>query len=180
MEDFSVGKSQESFDVEKSPMREAYLLLGAKTPLELSNLYAAEDQKLMPKGWDYNNPELITNRIKEILEATDPHALTDEENEWRNNILWFWYHHAISCAIWRYKDKAAAQMYSARALEFQSEDHPNKITRLFYFLTRDQLEEAEKWAETIAEEPEKSTSTELLEEYRRGQFYTSPSPLPSA
>jgi len=46
MENFSKRETLENFDREKSPIREAYLLLGAHTPLELSNLYPAEDQKL--------------------------------------------------------------------------------------------------------------------------------------
>ncbi len=172
MEDYSPHKNTKEFDVNKSPIKEAYVLLGAKTPLELSNLYSYADQRLMKeRGWDYNNPQLIVNKIKTILEVADPSTLTEDENEWRDEILWFWYHHAISCAIWRHKDKNVAQIYSARALEFQSEDHPNKITKLFYFLTRDQLDEAEKWAETITEEPEKGTSRDLIAQYRRGEFY---------
>jgi hypothetical protein len=30
--------SQEVFDIDKSPIKEAYVLLGAKTPVELSRL----------------------------------------------------------------------------------------------------------------------------------------------
>ena len=72
--------------------------------------------------------------MKDILESLDPVGLTTDEKEWRQEILWYWYHHAISCAIAGYQDKAAAQMYAAKALEFQSEGHPNQITRLLYSL----------------------------------------------
>lgn len=163
---------KESFDIEKSALKEAYILLDAKSPMELSNLYSEEDQKLMgTQTWDYGNSELVTNKIKEILERTDISALSEEEKEWRNEILWFWYHHAISCAIWRYKDQHAAQEYSARALELQSDEHPNQITRLLYFLTRDQLNEAETWATEIREEPEKSTAADVIDWYKKGEFY---------
>jgi hypothetical protein len=167
-----IPRRQESFTIEKSPLKEAYILLNAKSPLELNNLYSEEDQKLIKTHmWDYDNPDLITNKIKEILERVDVSALSEEEQEWRNEILWFWNHHAISCAIWRYKDQRAAQEYSERALEFQSTEHPNQITRLFYFLTRDQLDEAEKWVREIHEEPEKSTAADLISWYKKGDFY---------
>ena len=114
-------------EILNSPLKEAYALLGAHTPLELSQRYDARDQELMKaKAWDYNNPTLITNRIKEILEAADVTKLTDDEKEWRQNILWFWYHHAISCAVARYHDKEKVKEYAAKALEYQSEDHPNE------------------------------------------------------
>ncbi len=162
----------EQFDRENSPLKEAYLLLDAQTPVELSNLYSAEDQKLMKSGsWDYNNSELITNKIKGVLEPTDPAELTIEEKEWRQEILWFWYHHAISCAIWRYKDKTKAQEYSLKALEYQSEDHPNKITRLLYLLVNNQVLEAEKWAKEITEEPEKNSAVDLINDYKDKPFF---------
>jgi len=158
--------------MEKSPAKEAYILLGAKTPLELSNLYSVEDQKLMHSGsWDYADKESAVNKVKGILESIDPSTLTTEEREWRQEILWFWYHHAISCAVWRYKDKAAAQMYAAKALENQPADHPNKITQLLDFLVNDKLEYAEKWVANIGEEPEKSTATSLVQTYKDGKFF---------
>ncbi len=164
---------EEKFDFEKSPIREVYVLLNARTPLELNNLYTAEDQKLMTSHeWNYRNPELVVNKVKDILEATDPNTLNQNEQEWRHEILWFWYHHAISCAIWRYKDKNAAQTYATKALEYQSEEHPNKITQLFYFLVNDNLDEAERWASAIEEDPEKTTAAELVDEYKKGSFFS--------
>ncbi len=162
-----------NFDIEKSPIKEAYVLLDAKTPLELSNRYSAEDQKLMQSGaweWDYENEELLINKVKNILESADVSQMTDEERDWRNEILWFWYHHAISCAIWRYQDKEAAKKYAAVALEYQGSNHPNKITRLLDLLTNDKLPEAEQWAEGIEDGAEKETAQYLLKEYREGDF----------
>lgn len=159
------------FDIEKSPIKEAYVLLDAKTPLELSNRYSAEDQKLMQsEAWDYENEELLINKVKNILESADVSQMTEEERDWRNEILWFWYHHAISCAIWRYKDKEAAQKYVAVALEHQGSSHPNKITRLLDLLIHDKLPEAEQWAEGIEDEVEKETAQYLLKKYREKDF----------
>lgn len=49
--------------IEKSPMKEAYALLGVRTPLELHHLYSEEDQKIIREkgflGFDYNDPDLI-------------------------------------------------------------------------------------------------------------------------
>lgn len=161
-----------AFDVEKSPAAEAYRLLGARSPVDLSHLYTIEDQKLIrAHSWDYANEDLVVNKVKNILELLDPATLTAEESEWRQEILWFWYHHAISCAIGRYKDRDAAQRYSARALEYQSTDHPNKITRLLYFLVNDRVQDAERWGEKIDKEPERGTATELIQEYKNGHFF---------
>ncbi len=160
------------FDFEKSPAKEAYLLLNAKTPLELSNRYTQEDQKLMnSKLWDYNNPDLIINQAKRILESVDPMILTREEQVWRQEIIWFWYHHAISCAIAKYGDKEAAQRYAAMALENQPPGHPNKITKLLSLLVNDKIDEAEKYLLLITEEPEKSTGQSLLLGYKQGLFF---------
>lgn len=162
---------EDEFEVEKSPLKEAYVLLGAKTPLELSNLYSDEDQKLMGNhAWDYNNPNLITNKIKTIIEGVDFDNLTDEEKEWCNEILWFWYHHAISCAIWRHNDKPKAQEYATKAVNLQDTSHPNKITKLLYLLVHDKLEEAQEWEKSIPIDIEKGTAEGLIEDYKEGRF----------
>ncbi len=164
--------SETNFEThQKSQLAEVYRMLGASTPLEMSNLYTEEDQKLMKSGqWDYDNPELITNKIKVSLESIDKSSLNEEESDWRNEILWFWYHHAISCAIEK-NDKIAAQKYAEKALEIQSDDHPNKITKLLYLLVHDKLEEAEAWALNIDEELEKSTAQYQLEIYKNQGYF---------
>ncbi|HEY4490187.1 MAG TPA: hypothetical protein VJC12_02945 [Candidatus Paceibacterota bacterium] len=162
----------EVFEIERSPLRAAYVLLAAKTPLGLSHRYSEEDQKLMKDGsWDYNNPNLVVNKVKEILEAVDSATLTEEEKEYWQEILWFWHHHAISCATWRYKDKEKAQFHAAKALEYQSENHPNTITKLLYLLINDKLEEAEEWASQIPIDLEKETADALVKEYKEKGFF---------
>ncbi len=161
------------FDFNNSPIKEAYLLLNVKNPRDLDTAYRNEDQKLMlANTWDYENTNLVINKIKKILENISfEKELTGEEKYWRENILWSWYHHAISCAIWRYKDKKAAQRYSTEALKHKAKDHPNKITELLYFLVHDQLEEAENWAKTITTEPEKTTAAHFLHLYKTNKLF---------
>ena len=167
--------SEKEIDVEKSPLKEAYMLLDAKDPGELKTKYSVEDQILMKSvSWDYEDSTLLIHKIKDILERAQISELSADEKYWRLNILWSWYHHAISCAIWRYRDKTKAQIYSKQALAYQPANHPNKITRLMYLLVRDKLAEAETWQKSITTEPEKNTSAVTLEEYKTKGFFNIP------
>ncbi len=171
MDQFSEKKHEVFFDIEKSQVKEAYILLDAKNPLELSRRYTEEDQKIARTGsWDYTDQNLITNQVKTILESIDLETIPEEEREWIQEILWFWYHHAISHAI-IIKDKVAAQMFAKKALEYQGPDHPNQITQLLSFLVNDQVVEAERWVKTIPNEPEKSTAQHLLEIFKEQGFF---------
>ncbi len=156
------------FNYENSLIREVYELLGASTPLELHDKYVIEEQKLFKSHeWDYDNHEQIQNKVKDILDNVDPTTLTEEEQEWRQEILWFWYHHAISCAIWK-KDREKAIEYSEKALSLQDRDHPNKITKVLSLLVNDKLEEAEEFVKTI--NTDKDTAEGLIEDYKNGGF----------
>jgi hypothetical protein len=162
------------FNIENSPIREAYELLGAKDPLELHKLFSEEDQRLMKsKEWDYENPDLITNKVKNILEFADESSMAEDEIFWRQEILWFWYHHAISTAVYRYIDKELAKEFADKALSLQDEDHPNKITKLLALLVNNKLEEAKEWKKNIPVGDETQTAKELIEEYERGEFFKS-------
>jgi hypothetical protein len=165
-------EAKEDFDIQKSPIREAYILLGARSPLELSTLYDSADQELWKSDtWDCDNEILVVNQIRKIIESCDVLSLAEDEREWRNEILWFWYHHATSYAIWKLKDKKRAISFVSKALEYQSEDHPNKITRLLSLLLDGKIEEANKLAEGITEEPEMSTSSKVIGDYEElGDF----------
>ena len=166
--------SEEGFEWQKSSLREAYRLLGAKTPRALSNRYSEEDQILMrARTWDYNNPALITNQIKGIVESVAPDTLHPTEEEWAEEILWFWYHHAISCAIGRYRDRNAAKVYAQKALEHQSIEHPNKITKLFDLLLNEKVTEAKTWAARIDDADEIKTAAELIQEFEQGKWFNS-------
>ncbi len=159
-------KNQEILDIQKSPMREAYNMLGAKTPLELSERYKEEEQVLFKSHeWDYENPDQIQNRLREIIEPVDVDKLTEDEKEWRNEILWFWYHHAISVTDWK-RDKEKMKFFSTKALEFQG-NNPNILTRTMYLLAHDQIEEAEKWVRLKTGDPDEETAREMVEDYKK-------------
>jgi hypothetical protein len=163
-------ENQEIFGVEKSPMREAYHLLGAKTPLELSQLYTAQDQLLfIPKTWDYDNPDQIPNQIKNILESVDENELTEDEKEWRNEILWFWYHHAVSCANWK-QDKDKMKEFSAKALEYQ-DNNPNILTRTMFLLAHDKIEEAEEWVNSKEGDLDHENAIEMIKQYKEHGYW---------
>lgn len=162
-------------------MNEAFQLLGVTNFKDLSLAYTREDQKLMKSGkWDAHNPALITNRVKTLLEQIDPSNLRKSENEWRSEILWFWYHHAISYAIWKAKDRLLAQVYAIRALGFQAvsqpreKGHRNRLTELFWHLVYDRVSEAKQWMAEMppgADPVEHANGLELIKEYERGEFF---------
>ena len=159
--------SEKKIDIKKSPLKEAYILLDAKNPGELDTKYREKDQILMKSvSWDYKDSTLLIHKIKDILECAEINELSADEKYWRLHILWSWYHHAISCAVWRYHDRAKAQAYAKQALAYQPANHTNKITRLLYLLVHDKLTEAEAWQKGITTEPEKTTAIRLMEEYK--------------
>ncbi|MBP6942727.1 MAG: hypothetical protein KBB55_01640 [Candidatus Buchananbacteria bacterium] len=163
--EYAPKAEDKDFDIESSPIRETYKLLGARTPLELSTLYTKADQELMKaNAWEYDNPDLLVNKVKTILESVDTQTLTEDEQDWRQEILWLWYHHAISCAI-KHRDQSLAQEYAAKALQLQSVDHPNQITKILELLVNDKLEEAQAWADAINED-EKDTAIHLIEYFQ--------------
>ena len=153
-------------------LEDVYALVGVQDIKALNNAYVREDQRLFKSGeWDYDNPELLTNRIKKALEEVDPRPLPLYERSWRREILWFWYHHAISCAIWRYKDREMAKVYAAEAIVCQGRNHPNQITRLLFLLVNDRVEEARAWAAQIGDSVEQKTADELFLDYVSGRFF---------
>lgn len=159
-------------DISKSPLKKAYVLLGAHSPFELSEKYLAEDQRIVTSQiFDYHNRKLITNKVKGILEKVDVRTLSKDERYERRLILWLWHHHAISYAIWGYKDKRRAQKYSSLALKYQPDKHPNHITRLLYLLVHDRFLEGKRWVKIIKERQEKATALSLLKFYNEGGFF---------
>lgn len=149
----------------------AFQLLGVDDFLSLSLAYTAEDQKLMKAGtWDDEDLSLITNRVKRLLEDINPDVLSEDDRVWWDEIMWFWYHHAISCAVYKKKDKALAQRYADKAREIQGPlGHPNRITELFRLLVYDDLKAARNMVDGLITEAETARFT--LAEYERGEFF---------
>lgn len=143
---------------------------GAASFKELDlEVYTPIDQALMAsKDWDYNNPNLLTNQIYQSLTELDLSELGEDERVWFDQILWFWNHHAISCAILRYCNLAAARSFAREALKYQGKDHPNQITWLFHLLLEDRVEEAKSHVERIVDREEKETGLYLLRVHRDG------------
>lgn len=153
--------------IEKSPLRDAYLLLNARSASDLLKKFTDEDQTLMKtNSWDYADSELFVNKIKSILENAKNEGLSSKEKEFKYEILWLWYHHAISCAIHK-KDIEKAKCYAQEALKYKSYNskNTNKITELLYLLLNDKIKEAEVFANSI-DGYEKETARDLIKSYK--------------
>jgi hypothetical protein len=160
-------------------VHEVFALLGVDNFKDLSLAYSREDQKLMKsQEWDPQNPALITNKVKTILEQIDPKGLEESERSWYFEVLWFWYHHAVSCTSW-VTDRSLAQAYATKALALQEEcqpesfGQPNRITRLLWLLVHDKVDQAREWIANKpagADEVEHKNGLELIEEYEQRKF----------
>lgn len=116
--------------------------------------------------WDYEDSSQFTNKVKDaILEADMAQLAQNEVNDCRY-VLWLWYHHAITCALWKRHDKQKARLFSERAMMYMSDDNPNRITKLLYLLTHDRLDEAQQWIDLIAEDQEIGTAIHQMELYK--------------
>lgn len=162
---------EKAFKMHEKSLKKAYKLLGVSTPRELSDRFLEEDQKIIKLGIsDYHDPKLLTNKLRHVLENINARYLSKEERHERRLILWLWYHHAISYAVWGYKDMGCAQTYSSLALKYQPKNHPNHITRLLYLLVRNRSSEASEWIGEIRNNAEKKTARMLLNLYNKGGF----------
>jgi len=156
----------QNFETLNSPLRAAYEILGANTPFELSRAYVKAEQVLFKdRSWDYDDVNQVQNIIRGILESVDEANLLEEEIEWRNEILWFWYHHAVSIAGWK-KDKEKQRNFSEKALQYQG-DNPNMLTRIMYLLVHDRIAEAEAWMISKAGDADQETALEMLKNYKQ-------------
>lgn len=155
---------------ENRPIDVLCSLYGVSDVKLLARLSDAIDQHLMRESeWDYNKPECGNNKLVRELEKLDRTGMTLEENYWVNQIIWFWYHHAISCALFKYFDRSAAQAFAIRALEHQERlpDHPNRITRLLYYLVFGQHDKAQQWVQSFSlDDAEADTAEGLLLDYQ--------------
>ena len=152
-------------------IRQAYRLFGVSDPLGFQRAYTSHDQTLMKsRQWSAYNPELIINRAKVILEQMDFDTLGEQEKLWFTEVLWFWYHHAISSEVLR----SRAREYADKALSLMDDEHPNRITRLLWYLTRDDVDGAKAW---LCSEPKRWDEIEiqnghlLVEDYERRAFW---------
>lgn len=145
-----------------------FALTGTTNLRELSDKYDAADQQLMVANlWDYTDPTLLPNQIRRLLEQLDTTALNHDDKYWRNEMLWFWYHHAVSCALFKHDDIVAARFFSSEALKRQPDSHPNKITQLLYLLAHNQINAALTWLNAIEDEEERRSGEEIFSAYAK-------------
>ena len=147
----------------------AFDLFGVDSFRSLHDAYMWQDQRMFKQRvWDYEDPLNILTMTREALEVVDPGTLNSDDRMWWYEIIWFWYHHAVSAAI-RKQDKARARYFACVALAYQGEDHPNRITRLLWLLVHDQLAEARRWVfECKKLGPDHETEVDILEDYESG------------
>ena len=148
---------------------------GVTTSKELYLAFQAEDQRtFVDRQWDYNNPDLLINKIKQAVDMVANQDLHEDDTYWLREIRWLWHHHAISCACARYQSREMAQYHSGMALKYLDQLLGNKITKLLYLLVRGRVVEAELWAEGIECEVESETARACLDDYKKGLFFKSP------
>lgn len=155
-------------------LNKAYSLLNVASTADLANRFVELDQRTMKnKTWDYQNPELLLNKVKKLVEASLSRNLfvSEYERDDLRDLLWLWYHHATGQAIWKYKDKETAIKFSAKACEYQIAENPNKISKLLYLLVRSKRKAAEDWLTKIIDEPDKAAAQEIMQEYLSNPFF---------
>ena len=148
---------------------------GVEDICELDRLNLEHDQRAIKEGlFDENDPDLLNNRIKDRLLKLDLETLEKQEKQVVQDILWLWYHHATTVAIWRDKDLPKARDLCKRATEYLYPEHPNRITPMIQMLLHGKIEEAKKWNTDEVNEVEKEYADHLLNEYEKGTFNGKP------
>ena len=138
---------------------------------ELSKLNLKHDQKAIKEAnFDESDPHLLNNKIKEKLQKVNLNILDKHERKVVQNILWLWYHHATTVAIWGKNNLPRARELCRTALKYQYATHPNKITPMIYMLLDGKIDDARKWNEAEVKEVEKEYALHLLDEYKKGIF----------
>ena len=142
---------------------------GVADAFSLQRLVTSVDQVLMKSGsWSYQDPGLLNTKIVRQLESLDRTGITNEENEWIDEIIWLWYHHATSTALFPCRDREQAKIFAAKALEYQVQaPHPNAITWLLYLLANGRIEEAREYVDSMIRQDnvDKETAKGVLEDY---------------
>ena len=168
-------EKEHSSESAREKMNKVYSLFGVNDTHALWEAYFSEDQRRDPSDTPaeeklkrlYDNSDYILNKAKTLLEQIDEDSLTKDEKRVREEILWLWYHHGVSQAIWK-KDKQSAQAFAKKARSYECK---NQITDLLHFLVNDKLEEAKNWAKQINNKSEQETAEFLIREYEKGKFF---------
>ena len=126
--------------------------------------FLEQDQKL---NWNYEDKNLDTNRIKEILEKIDGNLESEKFREEKYHTLWLWYHHASQYAFHQKKDAQTAISFIEKALKYHPLlNHPNKITELLYYLYHQDFQKAKEYLSNL-DGYELETAKNLLKDFEK-------------
>ena len=111
--------------IEKNERAQILKKYGASDMRDLHlRIYMDEDQMRMKNlAWDYKDASSLVNRIYLDCKNLDESKLDESDSMWLRETLYFWNHHAVSCALGRYKDYKAAREFVDAALFYQDKDH---------------------------------------------------------
>ena len=131
----------------KNTIRNILKEFNVRDVYDLSELHLAIDQQqIKTDTFKLHSKKNINNRIKNALETLDIRKIKNsDEQEVVKDILWLWYHHACTIAIWKKGDIKAGKRYCKKALSYLYEGHPNKMTWLIMLLLEGKIDEAKKW-----------------------------------
>jgi len=143
--------------------------------LHLSRIYTSFDQPIFKNGrWNYDNPRLVVNKIKSSLEKIPDYCFDKRGLMWKREILWFWYHHAISVAI-NHGNLELAREFANQAVKLQGRNPCNQITRLLWHLVHGRIKQARRWFQTGVK-ADQETAKEILRWYDQGYFFNNRKP----
>ena len=148
---------------------------GVSDVYELAQLHLKHDQEsVQQEVYDLEDLSFTQNKIKEALLKIDIAMLETREQRVVKSILWLWYHHATTIAVWQKNDIQLAIHYCDLALSYLYPEHPNKITPMLYMLLHNRLRHAQRWAEDQVGDNERAYAEHLIAEYKKGTFKEKP------
>jgi hypothetical protein len=144
---------------------------GCSDVYELNALNLSYDQELVRRNaFSLIDKTFTNNQIKEDLLGVDVSYLPEFERRVVQNMLWLWFQHATTVAIWKESNLDLARELCARAVSYLYPTHPNKITYMIDMLLRHDVEGAKKWLGSEVSEVEREYGEYLLKEYEKGVF----------
>jgi hypothetical protein len=148
---------------------------GVADVYELAQLHLKHDQDSVHKEiYDIESTLLIHNKIKEALVSIDLSQLSADERRVIKSILWLWYHHATTIAIWQKGDLPLARKLCDTALSYLYPEHPNRITPMLCMLLHGKIDESRMWVSKEVGANERAYAEYLLLEFERGVFTENP------
>jgi hypothetical protein len=138
---------------------------------ELNTLNLSSDQDLVRRNaFSLTDKTLINNQIKDDLLTINFQSLPEHEMNVVKNILWLWFQHATTIAIWKERNLDLARELCTKAISYLYPSHPNKITYMIDMLLRDDVVGARRWLVSEVNDVEKEYGEYLLKEYEKGVF----------